>query len=334
MRLSPKWLPPILVLLAVRSGAAADDLSSHLPPETKVVIGVQVRTIADALSQTAGADLRGKTSTLLAQTPLAGFDPLKDLDQVLIASTGTGDNPPTLAILRGRFDVARLGAKAKPYHGVPVLDGGQSTKGLIAFLDEATALAGDPALVRAGIDRRAAGAPSGSEWAGRIESLSRQYAVWGTGEVVPQPRSTAGQSTPFDAIDRFQFGAAFANGLELTAELHARSAADLERMASALRMLEAMVTPQAGGSRFDMQTENGSLRLSVRIPQAELAKAIESQRAAIQSAVLSQLPPQIASQLATRQASPASRTAPAATSTIVSNAQGETLVVTLPGAKQ
>ena len=282
MRLSPKWLPPILVLLGLRYAAAADDLPGYLPPDTKVVLGVQVRTIVDSLSQTLGAELRGQITAALAQTPLAGFDPLKDLDEILIASTGKGNNPPTLVVLRGRFDVPRLAAKAKPYQGVPVIDSGQPSQGVLALLDGATAIAGEPPMVRAAIDRQRKGAHPKFAWAGRTDSLRQKYAVWGVGDIPEKPKAAAGQAGPLDSLDRFEFGAAFSNGLELTADLHPRSPADLEKMAQTLRMLVAMIeakAPASKGSQFALSAGNGTLRLSVRIPQADLNQAMEAQRA-------------------------------------------------------
>ena len=50
--------------------------------------------------------------------------------------------------------------------------------------------------------------------------------------------------------------------------------------------------------------------------------------------MLSQLPAQMQSQLVAKEGPPASRTVPSSESGIVSNPEGETLVVTLPGAKK
>jgi hypothetical protein len=80
-----------------------------------------------------------------------------------------------------------------------------------------------------------------------------------------------------------------------------------------------------------MHTKNGSLHVALTIPEEELNKAIQEQRGALQTAVMSQLPVEISSKLSRDSAPQWSRRAAGPDGKIVKNAQGETLVVTLPG---
>jgi len=309
------------VLIPRPGSAAGAALLDYLPPGTKVVLGIQVQGAIGALAQDLGPELLGKGSTLLAQTPLAGFDPLKDLDEVLIASSGKGNNPPALAVLRGRFDVERLGRSATRYRDVLVVEGAKGQDGVLALLDSSTALAGDAALVRAAIDRRGQGAETGSDWAERIEALRSHYTIWGIGEGLEGLPDTPGQPGGLDSLDRFAFGAAFTHGLELTAELHLRSPQDAEKVSALLSLIQA--APQASGARFEVESANGTLRILVALPEEELKKAMAAaQRGFLDSAALSQLG---------GKPDGASKPPSPPDGKVVTNTEGDTMVLTLPG---
>ncbi|MBZ5618456.1 MAG: hypothetical protein LAQ69_07000 [Acidobacteriia bacterium] len=339
------WQPVLLLLLATYPLAAADTaLTDYVPSDSKVVFGIRTRTIIDLLqAQNFGAEWRGAGSSLLAQTPLAGFDPLKDLDEVLIASTGEGENPTGLLVLRGRFDVERLASGATVYQGVPIVEDAKKS-GAIAFLDASTAIAGDLSRIHAVLDQRAGGTGVTPEWAARVEPLRSRYSIWGIGDVPKRPPSTDGQPDPMDAVDRFEFGAELGHGLELTAQIHVRTPEDAEKMVASLGFLEALLkSPQspAKGSKFEMHMDNGSLHVALAIPEEELNKAIREQRGALQTALVSRLPAEVASQLPHAAAPapavspavvrPAPRRAAPPVSKVVKDSQGDTMVLTLPG---
>ena len=268
---------------------------------------------------------RSASSQLAAGTPLAGFDPLKDLDEVLITSTGEGENPPVLLVLRGRFDVDRFASGAASYHGVPMLEDGKKA-GAIAILDRSTAIAGDAPLVRAAIDRRGSGAGIAASLAARIEPLRSRYSIWGIGDLLEHPAAHAGEPDPMDSVDQFEIGADLAHGLELSAKVHVRSREDAEKLASAVVLAETMMKggqASPNGTKVEMHTEDGWLTLSLTIPQEALNQAIQEQRAAIQSAVLSRLPGAIAPPAPKKPAAPPARK--------VTNSSGDTQVITLPG---
>jgi len=312
----------VAVLLAAAAAAAADGgLPNYVAPDTKIVIGIRVRSLVDLLSRSFGSDFRTAASGLLSQVPLAGFDPLHDLDEVILTSNGKGENPPMLMVAIGRFDVERLAKNAKPYHGVPILETGGGTRQVIAVLDGATAIAGDAPQVREAIDRRGSESGLDADLAARVEPLRSRYDVWGIGDrpqgaVVPR-----GAPDTFQSLDRFEFGTSLGHGLELTARLHFTSVEEAEKMSSSLRLLEAMMKaqPQSGGTRFGLRSENGTLQLSLAIPEEELKKAIAAQRATLASAVAAQV---------------GRKTMPAATPSepkTLTDEKGNTVMVTLPG---
>src|SRR6184192_980253 len=158
-----------LSLLAAQVAIAGDSaLPDFLPPGIKVMFGIQVRRIATSrLAQGLPADATamGGTGDWQKIVSLAGFDPIKDIEEVLVASTGAGGHslssarqaPPILLIARGNFNVERFQAYARPYHGVPVLGGGAGSTSIVAILDASTAIMGDLSEVHDAIDRRGKG---------------------------------------------------------------------------------------------------------------------------------------------------------------------------------
>jgi len=217
--------------------------------------------------------------------------------------------------LRGRFNVEKFALNATRYNGVPVL-------GLVALIDETTAIAGDMELVHAAIDRR------GQETNAmpRIDALREKYSIWGFGTDLP-------------TIERFEFGAAFQHGLQLTAEIRGRSDKDSEQFTSSLRILEAMMKGKAKkpakGSAFDLNVDNGTLKVSLAISEAELMKAIKEERGSMLTAFAAGMPllrPSIALNASAPVAVPVPAP-PAPLKPPVLNTNGDTVIVTLPGGR-
>ncbi|SPE41568.1 conserved hypothetical protein [Candidatus Sulfopaludibacter sp. SbA3] len=120
-------------------------------------------------------------------------------------------------------------------------------------------------------------------------------------------------------MDHFEFGGSFRNGFSLDGEIHARTAGDAKKVAEWLKFFETMTGSQqnaANGTKFSVHTEDGTLKLSLRIPEEELKKAIAAQKASMAAAVKAQAQPQ---------------PKPDPHGKIVTNAAGDTVSVTLPG---
>jgi len=276
-----RYLFPVLILPAV---SAADTLTDLLPPETKVVFGIRVHNLAiSSTAQTFAAQAQSAAAAWLKAVSLDGIDFLRDIDEVLIATSGKGKTPPAIIVVTGRFDVPRLAGGAKRYYrNVPLLEG-DAGDAMVALLDSSTAILGDANLVRAAIDRRGAKSRIDSALNDRITSLRQRYDVWGIGEqpegfALPVPEAKVLQS-----VDRFQFGMQTASGLELNAEIHARSAEDAGKLRAGFDMIAALVKGQmsASAAKFDLQADAENLKLSVFIPDAELKKTIEAETAAL-----------------------------------------------------
>jgi len=359
MKLARYLLPLLLAIRAVP--AFADTLTDLLPPDTKVVLGIRVHNLAvSSVARSIAAQLQSAAGGWLKAVPLGGVDFLRDIDEVVIASPGKRPTPPAIIVVTGRFDVARLSQRAKRYHGVPLVSGEKETDSAVAFLDDGTVLIGDPALVRAAIDRwlgsrsleRGGKSSIDSSFNDRITSLRQRYDIWGLGElpagfVAPMPEAKV-----LESIDRFQFGMQLASGLELAAEIHPRSPDDAGKLSTALELMATLLNGQgtSGAARFDVQETGGTLKLAVSIPDEELKKAIEDETAGLlpasaQSAAVASAPAVTAETPETGpnaapDAPPAAPPVPAPLQTAPKPAapktpdhEPDTVILTLPGKK-
>ena len=339
MKFAHCLLPFLLTLRAVP--AAADTLTDLLPPDSKVIFGIRVHNLAlSSVAQTFASQAQAAAAGLLKAVSLDGIDLLRDIDEVLIATSGKGQNSPTIIVVTGRFDEARLAEGAKPYHGVPILTGGE-TDGVVALLDGGTALIGDATLVRAAIDQREGKNRIDPALNDRITSLRQRYDIWGLGERLEGFSPPMPEAKVVESIDRFQFGLQMVNGLELSAEIHARSAEDAHKMNETFGMLAALVqgaNTSASGAKFDLQADGGTLKLTVFIPDEELKKAIAAQSLALPSGITVtseapdngpsgavEGPPPIPAAAAVLPPKPAARK--------VAEKETDTVVFTLPGKK-
>ena len=296
-----RWLA---FLLAVPGFALGPVLPDFLPPDSKVVIGIQLRRVMESpIGKSLAAHAVSIPQTKVGGIDFAkGMDFLKDVDEVLVAASGT-QSQTALLVLKGRFQAPA------------VLEDPQNSHMLLTILDASTAIAGDADLVRAAMSRRGKGARVPASLEARVAPLAARYAVWGVGNGV-------------DTIDGFWFGADLSQGLDVNAEMQLHSAADVEKFNQMLKPFQAMLRAQTGASKFDLRMQGRTLRVSLLIPQAELEKAIEAQKQALTSMILQQMAPP---QMTPPQMTPLPTPKPKDPGQILKNEKGDTVSVRLPG---
>src|SRR5262245_7486169 len=159
-------------LAAPMLDAADSTLLDLMMPGTKVVIGLRLRTIVDSpLARSVAEQAQAGNPQWGQLIQAVGFDPLHDVDEVLLASTGEGKNPPTLIMARGRFGVVRSLPGLREYHGAAILPAQKKENSALALLDDSTVIAGDLPTVQAAIDRRGRRVPQPLGLVQRVASL-------------------------------------------------------------------------------------------------------------------------------------------------------------------
>ena len=331
----------LLAAAPARAGDAA--LTECFPPGTKIVFGVSVRSLLDSpVVKSLESDVQKMSSEMLKSQPipmlelvksgpLAGFDPLKDIDDVMVAGTAAKEKSTGLVFLRGRFGANLFSGPSTTYHDVPIFGGNNKAGGVVALLDASTAILGEEADVRAAIDRRGKPSKLDPGLAAKVRSMAGNFDIWGVGDVPEGVPQAGGAADQLNAIDHFEFSAALRQGLEINAQIHARTAKDAAQIQQSLQMFEAMLKAQPGtaGTKIDLESSKGTVKLSVRISEEDLKKGIEAQRAGMLAAQNARMKVSGGEAPA---AAPAATPAPKQTR-IVNNSQGETMRITLPGGK-
>jgi hypothetical protein len=309
--MSPLRRGTIVVLLAgVLASAADSTLLSLVMPDAKMISGFN---IAQAKSSPFGQFLFSQMKSTDAQLEkfilVTGFDPRYDLHEVLIASSGSPQKNQGLLLIRGSFDPLKIFTLAKQfgvtienYNGIEVLAGkhGKNKKNSawFAFLDTTIAVLGDPESVRGAIDRRTGGGGPNASLATRVHELSTRYDFWGVsmiplsewaGKVPDQKVSGALKGDVLRAVAETSGGVRFGSDIEIAGEAVTRSEKDAAALADVVRFVvglaqlnqkDAKIT--GPGSLFeglDLRTDGNVMRLSMKIPEAELEKFILAAKA-------------------------------------------------------
>jgi hypothetical protein len=293
----------IAISLAFGAIACAADptLLNLVMPDAKVAFGVNVeKIVASPISQQLGAQIRQAPPELQQIFKGTGFDPTRDLKEILIASTGQGQNAPTLILARGTFDIAKLSAFAvssgRPavlYEGVPILTHPSQSSGAMALLDSTTVIGGDLDQVQAAIRRRANSAPLGTEFAAKAARLSEQYDVWGFSTVSLASMVPAAAPNPslqqaadlLKAIRQVSGGMRFSPDMEMAVEVVTRTQKDAENIRDTLGFVSAFLTANQknpSGLKADalkVSVNARTVHIALHITEAELKKAYQMQMA-------------------------------------------------------
>lgn len=287
----------VCALLASASAFAGDpQLLRFLMPEAKVVSGVDIERVKSSpfgqflLSQIPQSD--PELEKFIAAT---GFDPRRDLLEVVMATPGDPAHKTGLAVVRGNFDADRflalLQGRVEVYQGVRIASAGHA----LAFIDNTTVLAGDLESVRAAIERRNGANPLDPALAAKVAEISTSQDAWGV-SILPLstlaasvPDRNAGgalQSDLLKAIQQTSGGVRFGENVDLSAEAVTRSEKDATALADVVRFLVSLAqlnAPKGPGAevvawlqRLSIATQSNTVKLSLSIPEAELEKLILS----------------------------------------------------------
>jgi hypothetical protein len=299
-----------ITLLAASAVAAVDPaLLALAPPDTQAFVGIQVdQAQKSAFGQYLLTQMDPGTG-LDQFANLTGFDPRRDLKQILIASNGKQGGPNGALILgQGAFQPDKLSAAATlsgaakvTYSGIDLFMGKGNNSGIqtLAFLNSNTVLIGDVAGLKSAIDRYRAGTAFGGTLAQRANEVSSQYQAWFVAASVDQLANSfgaggAGGGLPANA---FQSILTAAGGLKLTAdavtvalEAVTRSDKDAQSLVDVVKFLGSMLqmnrNNDANATRaanlFDSAsiTANGPMmRVSLAIPEKDIEQMIAQPKA-------------------------------------------------------
>jgi hypothetical protein len=294
----------VATLFAASAFALDEGMLRLAMPDARVLSGISIaQARTSPLGQFLLSQVNPNDQSFQQMMAATGFDPRRDLQEILVATPGKPGAQRSLVLARGTFDGARIlamartaGAEVTPYNGVDILNGGG--KGphpmSVAFLDHSLAIAGDAQSVREAIDRR--NQPTGIDpnLARKAAALSAGNDAWFISAVplaelagrVPDPNvSGMLKGDSLQAIEQTSGGVKFGAAVQLSAEVIARTAEDATSLAGVFRFLAGLAqmgqrnNPQAGQvasllSGLDLRTEGNAVKLALALPEAQVENLI------------------------------------------------------------
>jgi hypothetical protein len=243
-------------------GAVDSGLAVFIPPDTQVLAGIRF----DQLSATPlYRKLAARSPAFHEFREQSGFDPARDLHEVLLASDGKS----ILAIAQGAFPLKLPGALySSPYKGY-TLSGDELVA--VTFLDKGRALAGPVAVVRAAIDQYQSGrrgAPR--DLMARAEALPRDAQIWavmqGWSGVSPETLREMGNAANLDrvlrAVESASLTADLRSGVHAAFTGDCRTPQDAKTLSESLQGLLGLVRASVPAKRPDMLRAFAGIRVT------------------------------------------------------------------------
>ena len=252
-------------LLTAFSGvlpAADPTLLNLVMPDAKVLAGVNVEQAKGTqFGQYVLNELQSHDAEMQKLVTLTGFDPRRDVRELLVASDGAPGSKSGLALAKGTFDVAKItaaatlsGVTSEVYGGVTILEEPKKQVAGIAFLDANTVVAGDIASVKGAIDRLKTPQPLPAAVAVKVNTWSTSEDAWGITTVPPSslaPAAKAGaQNNPMANVGQNVQAAAggvkFGAQVVFSGQAQCDTAQNATTLGDMVKLLINMAQMQAG----------------------------------------------------------------------------------------
>jgi hypothetical protein len=292
---------------ALPARAADPQLMNLMMPDAKVIAGVNVdQAKVTPFGQWVLGQMQTQDNHLKELTALTGFDPTRDVHELLVATSGTAapGQQSGLAAARGNFDAAKIaalvqlhgdGAMTETYNGVTIYEDAKQTGGF-AILNPTIAIAGDLANVKAAIDRQSHATPLPASIAVQVNTWSNSQDAWVITTVPPSTLAPAtgmppipgvgakGQGNAFQSIQQAAGGVKFGANVVVTAQAQAANAQDATQMGDAIKLLASLAQMQQNPDA-NLQTllqslkvtaTGNNLNITVSVPQDTLVQVIKS----------------------------------------------------------
>ena len=296
------FLPALVAAVVILPLPAADSTMLDLVmPDAKVVAGFDAQRIQSSpFGQHVLRQMEIHDKELSEFITATGFDPRRDLSEILVATMSAQKHGDTIVIGRGFFDESKLsefaaasGGTVSSYKGVKLLTGKGTNPGALAFLGGSLVVLGNEAAVREAIDRRQAGEKIAGGTAVRIQQVSGRYDAWlftlaSPAALAPQmagPKAGGPvRSDLFQAVLEASGGVRFGANIEVSGEALTRSEKDASALADVVRLLAGMAVSNRPADdpalrvleSLELTTEGNVMRFSFTLTEADLEKLFKS----------------------------------------------------------
>ena len=278
--------------------AADSQLMNLVMPDAQMMGGINVTTAKTSpfgqflLTQIAAQG--GQQFETLAT--LTGFDPRRDLVEVLAASPGSAAGMKNFLVLaKGTFNVSQLtdallkeghGTQVTTYQGATIISGSHGKdQGAVAFLGTSIAIAGDPDAVKAAVDRSSRINSVSPALTAKVASLSASQDAWAvsleavsamTSKATTPATGPAAQAAQFlKSIQAANGGIKFGSLIVVTAQAiatdvkSAGALADVVRMFAGLAVLNGQKDSHAAQILQSLQVSTDGVAVNLSLSLAE-----------------------------------------------------------------
>jgi hypothetical protein len=298
----------LVVMSAGLLPAADPGLLNLVMPDARILAGVNVD---QAKTTPFGAYVLGQIQTQSASArhlqqvaAWTGFDPTRDLHELLLASNGAPGSKSGLVLARGNFDAGKIQAAGQAgggatitYKGVALLLDPKQTHA-VAFLDPTLAVAGDVASVEGAIDRQTAPAPLNAALLVQVNQLSLSEDAWAIANMplsalkppaTPSNPQNAAVQNAFQNIQQGAGGVKFGSQIVFTGQLQADTPQNATSIAGVVQFLASMAQLQAQQKNpqlaavlpsLSVTTNANLVNLSLSVPEAQAEQAFQMRSAA------------------------------------------------------
>lgn len=278
--------------------AADPQLLNLVMPDVKVLAGVNVdQAKTSPFGQYVLSQMQFNNADMQKLIALTGFDPTRDVGELLVASNGAPNTG--LAMARGNFDAGKItaaatahGATTESYGGATIIKDPKDTHG-VSFLSAFLVVAGDLAGVRAAIDRQKAPAPFSASLGVQVREWSTTEDAWAISAVPPSsfkppagapnvPGLTNGQGA-FQTIQSAAGGVKFGNVVVVKAQAVSDNAQNATQMGDALKLLASLAAMQAQNDpaaaalaqSLQITTQGNNVNVQVSLPEDQLQQIVK-----------------------------------------------------------
>lgn len=286
----------LLTIVATMAAFGADPaLLKMIPGDSAFIAGIradQIRT--SRFGQFLLDQLKSEEANMNKLISATGFDPRRDLTELVVASSDSRGKGKSVVVAKGHFDVNKIAAFAKTegggvtsYNGINVMGAHPGSKGMLAVLDSSTAIAGDADAVKGAIDRfKGSAATLDPKTMNKIAELSTRYDAWMVSASLTRLADDfrdpnlggAMNNNLFSSMESVLGGVRFGANVEVMAEAMMRSEKDASAMVDVIKFLAGMMQMNTQNDKrasqfanlldkMDLKSSGNQFRMTLAIPE-------------------------------------------------------------------
>ena len=314
--LQPRTGRALLTALAFCSAsafAADTQLLNLVMPDAQIMAGINVTNAEiTPFGQYLLARITANDAGLQSFITQTGFDPTKDVTEILAASTGNPPTPAGLLLAKGSFNVSQLltaiasdkNHQVSTYGGATLITSTKASDNFgLAFPGGSIAIAGDLASVKAAIDRSGGVNSINPALATQVQQLSTTEDAWSVsneslGALIPGGvGGGTGSANAFAAqtlqivknIQSANSGVKFGTNVQFTAQAVADTPQNAQSLADVIKMVAGLAAMSAAGQSgegaalgqlvqsLQVSTSGATVNISASIPESQIEAVLNAQ---------------------------------------------------------